>query len=62
MRKVKIKNQKTGNLSEADRLMLAQLLIKAGYTARLGKERKSEKAGVPYEHYVEFWEDGTVGL
>lgn len=42
-------------LTEAERLDLCRLLIKAGYSARLGKEKKDGKN--TYEHYIEFWED-----
>lgn len=34
----KIYTLKGGNLSEADRIDLARLLIKAGYTVRIGRE------------------------
>lgn len=36
----KITAQKGGSFNDADRLELAKLLIKAGYTVRLGKEKK----------------------
>ena len=52
---MKIKALKTGSLNEQDRLAIATLLIKAGYTVRLGKE-KSGPNGNKYEHYVEAYE------
>lgn len=36
----KITVQKSGQLNDNDRLLLAQLLIKAGYTVRIGKEKR----------------------
>ena len=35
----KITDQKNGQLNSNDRLELARLLIKAGYTVRIGKEK-----------------------
>ena len=49
---MKIKALKTGSLNEHDRLSIATLLIKAGYTVRIGKE-KSSSGSNKYEHYVE---------
>lgn len=39
----KITAQKGDTLGEADRLTLATLLVKAGYTVRIVKERKEGK-------------------
>ncbi|MBQ8357899.1 MAG: resolvase [Clostridia bacterium] len=39
----KITVQKGGNMNETDRLTLATLLIKAGYTVRIVKEREGGK-------------------
>ena len=36
---MKIYSLKNGSLNEADRLEIARLLIKAGYTVRIGKEK-----------------------
>lgn len=36
---MKIYPLKNGSLNEADRLEIARLLIKAGYTVRIGKEK-----------------------
>ncbi len=47
---MRIKALSNGVLNEADRLVLAGLLIKAGYTVRLGKEKDSRGR---YEHFVE---------
>ena len=37
---LKISQQSNGKVNEADRLALAALLIKFGYTVRVGKEKK----------------------
>lgn len=37
---IKIYQQKDGKVNEADRQLLASLLLKFGYTVRIGKERK----------------------
>lgn len=50
---MKIYEQKRGSSNEADRLELGRLLMKAGYTVRLGKERDS--SGNRNVHYVEYW-------
>jgi hypothetical protein len=57
MTKSKIKPTKSGSLSEADRLVLALLLIKAGYVVRIDRERKSGKSNGAWEYFVEYWED-----
>ena len=54
---VKIYNQKTGALTEADRYELGRLLFKAGYMVRSGKEKSSEKPNSAYSHYIEIWGD-----
>lgn len=56
----KIYEQKTGKLTEADWLTLAQLLIKAGYTVRKGRERKNTKS-TAYIHFVEFTTEARGG-
>lgn len=48
----KIENVKSGGLNEADRLEIAKLLIKAGYTVRLGKEKPASSK--TYNHFVEY--------
>lgn len=44
-------------MNETDRLKLCELLIKAGYAAKLGKEKQQGKN--TYKHFVEYWEDKT---
>jgi hypothetical protein len=51
----KIENVKSGGLNEADRLEIAKLLIKAGYTVRLGKEKPENSKS--YSHFVEYEEE-----
>ena len=42
-------------LNEADRLTLAAMLVKAGFTVKIGRSKK-EKTG--YRYYVELKSDG----
>lgn len=44
-------------LNDEDRNTLCCLLIKAGYAARIGKERPGGKGQIMY--FVEFWEEDT---
>lgn len=50
---MKLTTQPGGNLTDADRLELAKLLIKAGYTVRI----HAEKTGTKTAKVVE-WEEG----
>lgn len=50
-----IKDQKNGNLNETDRLELARLLVKAGYTVRVGKDKVPGKNRNIY--FVEYKEE-----
>ena len=54
MEKHKIKNL-LQKLNDEDRNTLCCLLIKAGYAARIGKERPGGKGQTMY--FVEFWEE-----
>lgn len=54
MKKHKIKNL-LKKLNDEDRNTLCCLLIKAGYVARIGKERPGGKGQTQY--FVEFWEE-----
>lgn len=58
----RIYNQRNGALNEHDRLTLAQLLIKAGYTVRIDKEKKGTQKNSPNIHYVEFFEDNKSSI
>lgn len=40
---IKITNQRGGKLLDADRLELARLLVKAGYTVRIGAVKDGTK-------------------
>ena len=53
---MKIYPVKSGALNEAERLELARLLIKAGYTVRLGKDKPVGRTSSTYVHFVEFTE------
>lgn len=55
-KKQKICSVKQNALNEQDRLELATLLIKAGYSVRLGREQKSP-TNKAYSYFVEYWED-----
>ena len=46
---MKIKSLKSGALNAEDRLAIAALLIKAGYTVRIDKETQGKRT----EYYVE---------
>ena len=52
MEHLKICNQKNGKMNEDDRLKLAELLVKAGYTVKIGRVSLSQNKSVPA---VEFW-------
>jgi hypothetical protein len=49
----RITNQKDAKVNDADRLELAALLIKFGYTVRIGKERRDGKPNTIYVAYAE---------
>ena len=51
MEKQKIEAQKGFTLNEEDRLQIARLLIKAGYSVRIGKEKQDGKSTI----CIEFW-------
>lgn len=54
MEEVKISARKGAKVNDDDRLALATLLIKLGYTVRIGKEKKeNEKAYVTYVAFSE---------
>ena len=50
--KHRITSQRNNALNEADRLAIAQLLVKAGYTVRIGVEKVNGKS----IYYVEYEE------
>ena len=47
----RIFQQKDAKVNDADRLALASLLVKFGYTVRIGKERKDGKPSTIYVAY-----------
>ena len=47
----RITNQKDAKVNDSDRLELATLLIKFGYTVRIGKERRDGKPSTIYVAY-----------
>lgn len=50
---MRIKQQKNTSLTEAERLEIGRLLLKAGYTVTVGKEKPAKQNGA-YVHYIEF--------
>ncbi len=52
---MRIYEQKDGQLNKEDRLELAKLLVKAGYTVRVGREKPQGKRA--YVYFVEYKED-----
>lgn len=57
----RIYSLKGGSLNEQDRLELARLLVKAGYTVRLGREKPQGKVNAQYAYFVEFTEGEQDG-
>ncbi len=55
MQKQRIYSAKNNSLNEQDRLALASLLIKAGYTVRLGREKQGKSN--TYTYFIEYWEE-----
>lgn len=53
MEKIKIIAPRNNGLNEAERLELGKLLMKAGFTVRVGSENKNGRA----VYFVEFWEE-----
>ena len=49
-------------LNDEDRQALAALLIKAGYTARKGRGRNSDKQNAPYIYFVDYEYDEQLLL
>lgn len=47
---------KRNGWNEEERLRLAALLIKAGFTVRIGKEKR----GNATEYFIEYWEEKDV--
>lgn len=45
----------SSKLNDADRQVLSALLIKAGYTVRIGKERQGTKGA--YTYFIEYWKE-----
>lgn len=50
---MKIFAQKNGTMNESDRLEIARLLVKAGYTVRIGKEKSGQKTNSANICFVE---------
>lgn len=52
----RIYSVKQGSLNESERLEIARLLIKAGYTVKLDREKRNQNSRT-YTYFIEFWED-----
>lgn len=57
---MKIRKLKNGTMTESDRIEIARLLVKAGYTVRIVRERPAGKTAGAYEHFIEFSEKEGV--
>ena len=57
MSRCRIANKKQGGLNTEDRLELARLLIKAGYTVRIVKDKMPGAKTNTSAIFVEYWED-----
>lgn len=55
---MRIYPQKNGSLSETERLEIARLLVKAGYTVRIVKEKPTNKPNGAYVVSIEFTAPG----
>lgn len=55
--KTRIYSQKSSALNEADRLEIGRLLLKAGYSVKLGREKPADKKTGAFVYYIEFWEE-----
>lgn len=52
MEKNRIYSLKNNSLNEQDRLDLSRLLIKAGYSVRVGREKKQKSTS--YQYFIEY--------
>lgn len=62
MSKQKIRSIRKGSVqwNEEDRLAIATLLIKAGYSVKIGRQTipgQEEKKNAQQEYFVEYWEE-----
>ena len=55
---MKIQAQKNGRLDETERLEIARLLVKAGYTVHIGKVKKEKSCVCNY--FIEFKEEEGI--
>lgn len=57
---MRVYSDKRTAFTDADRLELARLLVKDGYTVRLGRERAA--GGKQFRHFVEFTKEGETDV
>lgn len=53
----RIYNVGHGQLNLEERLALVNLLARAGYAAKIGRERPENKPGAAYIYFVEYWNE-----
>lgn len=46
-----------GQLNQEERLDLVKMLARAGYAARVGREKPQEKPNGAYVYFVEYWRE-----
>lgn len=51
------RNKISGKLNESERLELARLLIKAGYSVRVGSGKPEGKPNGVSAYFVEYWKE-----
>lgn len=51
---MKIFTLRNGSSNESDRIEMARLLLKMGYSVRIGREKEGNKN--TYRYFVEYWE------
>ena len=55
---MRIQPQKNGSLTESERLDIARLLVKAGYTVRTDKAKPTNNPNAAYVWYIDFTAPG----
>ncbi|MCD7722733.1 MAG: resolvase [Clostridiales bacterium] len=60
MERQRIYNRKNNGLNEKERLELANLLLKAGYAVKIGREKRNANS-TAYTYFVEHWVESDNG-
>lgn len=53
----RVYNVGSGQLNAEERLELVKILARAGYAARVGRERPDGKPQAAYVYFVEYWNE-----